>query len=129
MLYIADTHSLVWFLIDSNNLSRKAKEIFENVEAGHDVIVIPTIVLAEILYICEKKGIENKFSQIINLIKDTSNYIVYNLDLDVIIECKNLIKIREMHDKLIVATAKILKGIIITKDKVIINSEYVKTIW
>ena len=129
MLYIADTHSLIWFLTDSGNLSKRAKGVFDGVEKGKDIIIIPTIVLAELLYLCEKKKIEEKFNQIIKIIKNGSNYSSYDLDLEIIEECQTLIKIKEIHDKIIVATTKILNGILITKDSEIISSKYVETVW
>ena len=54
---------------------------------------------------------------------------IYNLDLATILECRNIKKIPEMHDKIIVATAKILNASIITKDEEITNSGYAKVIW
>jgi len=45
MIYVADTHTLVWFLEGSTRLSVTARETLISVEAE---IVIPAIVLAEI---------------------------------------------------------------------------------
>lgn len=129
MLYVVDTHPLVWFLLDNDNLSEEAKKVFEGAEKEVNVLVIPTIVIAELLYISIKKGIEDKFYKLIEMIKNGTNYVTYNLDLEVILECKNITEIHEMHDKIIVSTARILKTPIITKDKEIIDSKYVKTIW
>lgn len=129
MIYVTDTHSLIWFLSDNKSLSTKARMIFELAEKGENIIVIPTIVLAELFHICEKKNIPNIFSDIINKLKTGTNYVVYNLDLDIIIECKNLNKIPEMHDKIITATTKILGAILITKDREIQNSKSIETIW
>jgi len=39
------------------------------------------------------------------------------------------IKLKEMHDRIIVATAKLLNAVLITKDEEIIKSKIVKTIW
>lgn len=129
MIYIADTHSLIWFLSEDNKLSIKAKEIFEMSEIGEHTIVIPTIVLAEILYICEGKNRQKEFFETVEKIVRGINYMTYDLDLNVILECKNLSKIPDMHDRIIASTAKLLNAIIITKDKEIIDSNYVKTIW
>jgi len=116
-------------LTENNSLSNKAQKIFEEVESGQGVIVVPTIVLAELSYICEKKNIEDRFFAIIEKITESTNYMIYNLDLATILECRNIKKIPEMHDKIIVATAKILNASIITKDEEITNSGYAKVIW
>ena len=129
MIYVADTHSLVWFLSEDQQLSLKAKEIFEQAEKGDVVIIIPTIVLAELLHIYERKGKQDSFSPIIKKLKEGSNYTTYDLDIEVILACKTLIKIPEMHDKIITATAKLLKATVITKDQEIIDAKYVETVW
>ena len=129
MIYIADTHSLLWFLSEDVQLSAKAKQAFDICEEGRGVIVIPTIVLAELLYLCEKKGKEEQFFKVIEKIEEGTNYMTYNLDMKVIAECRNLKKIKEMHDKIIVATARILKATIITRDNNIKDSRYADIIW
>ena len=129
MLYVTDTHSLVWYLSEDYRLSVKAKEIFEYVEKGNIAIIIPTIVLAELFYICENKGLLNIFYLIIEKIKEGSSFIAYNLDLNIIVEFKDLLNISEMHDRIIVATARLLKADVITKDEEIEDSGYVKTVW
>jgi len=50
MIYVTDTHGLVWYLTGDEKLSKSARQVFENAESGEDIIVIPSIVLAEILY-------------------------------------------------------------------------------
>ena len=129
MIYVTDTHGLIWFLSESKSLSNKAREIFENSEKGESTIVIPTIVLAELLHICENKNLIDKFSRIIENIAKGTNHDMYDLNLGVILESRNLTKIPEMHDKIITATARILNAELITKDKEIKNSGYVKTVW
>lgn len=120
---------MVWFLTEDSSLSVKAKSIFEDTEKGNSLIIISTIVLGELLYLCEKKKIQDKFQEVINKLRNGTNYITYNLDMEIIIECKNLVRISDMHDKIITATAKVLGATIITKDKEIKESDYVKTIW
>ena len=55
MTFLVDTHTLVWFLTKDKKLSGKVVEILRKVEDGEETVIIPTIVLAEIMYICEKK--------------------------------------------------------------------------
>lgn len=69
MIYVADTHSLIWFLASDANLPQKARAVFERVEEGEDSIVIPTIVLAELMHISEKKGMEDLFFRLLEMLK------------------------------------------------------------
>jgi len=45
MYYVTDTHSFIWYLTDSPNLSLKARNIFDSCEEGKVIIIIPAIVL------------------------------------------------------------------------------------
>ena len=53
---------------------------------------------------------------------------IYPLNGSVVFECSK-IKLKEPHDRIIVATAKLLNARLITKDKLIKKSGYVKTVW
>jgi predicted nucleic acid-binding protein len=44
-MYVADTHSFLWFLTKDERLGSKAKEIFRLCDQGREIIVIPAIVL------------------------------------------------------------------------------------
>ena len=129
MLYITDTHSLVWFLSDYSKLGKNSLDIFNKAEEGKCIVFIPTIVLAEVMYICEKKKVSVKFKDILKKLENSLNYIVYNLDLEVLIKSQDLVKINELHDKIITATAQIVKAKILTKDENIKNSGYAETVW
>jgi predicted nucleic acid-binding protein len=58
----------------------------------------------------------------------SSNFIPISLNLE-ITEMLPEIKLPELHDRIIVATAKILGAKLITKDKDIVESGLVETIW
>ncbi len=129
MIYVADTHSLVWFLTEDKKLGKEVLVIFQNTDAGKSVIVIPTIVIAEVMYIAESKDAAIKFSDLLEKLKQSVNYIVFDLDLEVLIEMQYYKKLKDIHDRIIVATASITKSKLITKDKNIKDSSYVETIW
>ena len=46
MIFVADTHSFLWYLSEDSRLGKKAKSIFELAEKGEATIAVPTIVLA-----------------------------------------------------------------------------------
>jgi len=95
---------------------------------GKELIVIPSIVLMEMLYLCEHKGLKMALREIINMISRAENYMVFPLNLSVIMACMD-VPLREIHDRIIVATAKILNSPLITNDKNIIKSKIVETVW
>jgi len=53
--YLTDTHALFWYLINSPLLGAGANSAFDEADNGQARIYIPTIVLAELYYLNEKK--------------------------------------------------------------------------
>jgi predicted nucleic acid-binding protein len=66
MRFVADTHALLWWFIDSPKISPTVAKIFENCEKGETIIYIPSIVLAEALSIFEKKRVSFDFRKLMN---------------------------------------------------------------
>ncbi len=54
MIYVLDTHVLIWYFIGSKRLKRKLREKIEEVRNAGGRLLVPTIVLAEALAIAEK---------------------------------------------------------------------------
>lgn len=128
-IFVADTHAFLWHLTEDESLGKKAKEIFACADRGEVNVIIPTTVLAEALFITEKHRVDLKFMEIIEIIDNSSNYLWYPLDMEVIMKCHELKKIPELHDRIIVATAMILEAKLITKDTVISATNEVEVIW
>ena len=128
MRYIADTHTLVWYFTSDQRLGKIAYNRLEgSIEKGE--ILIPTIVLAELLYISERGRIKLSFKDTLGKIEINDNYEIVPLDIDVLMEAEKIKPMLEMHDRLIVATAMLYDAEIITKDKQIIEAGVIKTIW
>jgi len=128
-MYVTDAHGFLWFLSKDERLSEKALEIFRACDKGKEIIVIPSIVLLECMCVCEKKRISIEFREIIQKIQGTLNYPIYPLDEEIVLECQIVGEITEAHDRVIVATTKLLNAKLITKDVSIANSNIVETIW
>lgn len=129
LIYIADTHSLIWYLTDSPNLSSVAKEVFKEIEEGKAKLLIPAIVIAEIIYIIESAKINADLNNLIQNIQEAENFEISPLGLKQLLCFKEQTRIPEMHDRLIVCEALINKAKIITKDRMIKDSGIVKVVW
>jgi PIN domain nuclease of toxin-antitoxin system len=129
MNYVADTHALLWWFTSSSNLGSRAFEIFQECERGATVIFIPTIVIAEALSVFDKKRIAFDFKQLFRKITRSENYIIIPLDIPILQKMIDLKNIPELHDKIIVSTAKYLNVSLITKDTVLQNFAHIKTVW
>ena len=129
MYYITDTHSFIWYLTDDQRLSQKAYAIFEACDSGEEIIGIPTIVLAEMIHICEKKRVNIEFKSILEKMSSSLNYQPLSLTIGIILKIIDLIQIPDIHDRIIIATTSVVNGTLITKDKDIRESNLVKTLW
>ena len=128
MDYVTDTHSLVWYFTENRRLSENALATFEEtIEVGS--IIVSTIVLAEVMYICQKGRISLTFSETLARLEEYDNFEIVPLDIDTLRVANNISAELEMHDKLIVATALYLGIPLITKDEQIREADIVNIIW
>jgi predicted nucleic acid-binding protein len=91
-------------------------------DAGREVIIIPTIVLAELMSICKSGKTPLDFSTTLSRLEAGDNYQIIPLDLTIIKAANDIQAELEMHDRLIVATALLLSVPVLTKDETIAQS-------
>lgn len=126
--YVSDTMAIVLHL-EKRKSSPTAKQIMNEAENGNAIVHIPAIVLAEILYLSEKKRISLTLTDVRNHLKNFSNFRACPLSFEIIEAAEQITDIPELHDRLIAATAKHLNLELITNDPKIQNSAFVKTVW
>jgi len=129
MPYVTDAHSLIWYFARDPRLSTKALEIFRSSAAGREIIIVPTIVLGEILYVSEAGKTPMPFQDALSRIEEGDNYEIVALDLQVLKAASEIQTGLEMHDRFIAATAKVLGLPLITKDKEITAAGIVEVVW
>ncbi len=129
MDFVTDTHALLWWFVDSPKISPKASAIFEECGNGENVIFVPSIVIAEALSIFDKRRVSFNFRRLLKKVHESDNFTLVALDFPVLQKMTTLKNIPELHDKIIVATAKHLNLPIITKDETLQNIKNIKTIW
>ncbi len=129
MIYVIDTHALVWYLEGDNKLGPKAREIMRG---ENKRLIIPTIVLAEIRYLSSKGKIDLSLDEIFEIIEEDARCIVYPLDANVV----ELMPLKlEMHDAIICATAILYRDMlaeevkVITKDEQTTTSRLIDVVW
>ena len=126
--FVSDTVGLVIHL-EKRKLGKQATEIFKSADTGDIIIHIPSMVFAEILYLYEKNRLSVSLSIVEKHITQHPNYKEAPLNLCVIRTASTIEDIKELHDRLIVATAKHLSLPLITNDSVIQRSKHTKTVW
>ena len=126
MIYIADTHAWVFYLL--NRLPKKVDEIFSEAELGRAVIFVPTIVLAECVYLVERRKIYLDFDELFSKLRIGGNFVPASLTIHVV-ERLPKVSLPEIHDRIIVATAQALEAKELTRDEHIVSSGIVETVW
>ena len=129
MILVLDTHPVVWFLEASSRLSSKAQQAISDPSSQ---LIIPSIVLAEITYLYERKRIATSASDIRTRLIAANNVVVYPLDEQVVDKLPITL---DIHDGIIVATALLYRDVlrqevaVVTKDEMIAGSGLINVIW
>jgi PIN domain nuclease of toxin-antitoxin system len=126
--YVADTMAIVLYQ-ENRRLPNNIKSIFDDTAQGKCVIYFSAVSLMEIGYLFEKQRIDTSIASVLQLTEENKNFIIHSLDAATISEAFKIKTIPELHDRLITATAAILKTNLITNDPIIWKSQYVNTIW
>ncbi|MCX6705908.1 MAG: PIN domain-containing protein [Candidatus Woesebacteria bacterium] len=125
--YCFDTHPLVWYFRESKTLSEKAKLILDEAFAGSIVAFIPSIVLLEAFHLSLKDS-KFVFSEFVDFLK-RAEFIIIPLEEEVLKTCFELPIEINIHDRIVIATAKISGSSLVTKDKVLRSLFPSETIW
>ena len=126
--YAADTMALILYL-EKRKLSKEVSKIFSEVENGNIDLIIPSMVIAELAYLAERKRIDTNLKEVKRLLTNFKNIKIESLSFDVIETAFQIKNIPELHDRLIAATASIFNAPLITNDPLIKASGSVKVIW
>lgn len=128
MYYVADTHAFIWYLTNDSKLSRNAWDIFDSADRGESVIIVPAIVLLECLDIADKKKVSIGFEEVVFKLSQASNFVFSEISWSLIMETNRVKGFKDLHDRVIVATARLHDAKLISKDDVI-KKAYTKTVW
>ena len=126
--YVTDTVDLILHL-EKRSRGANAEHIFDSTQNGNTIIHIPTMVLAEILYLSEKNRISTRLADVFQLIRNIPTFKEFPMNGEVIGSAAEITDIPELHDRLISARAKLLGLELITNDPKMDSSAFVKTIW
>jgi predicted nucleic acid-binding protein len=87
------------------------------------------IVLAELIYLFERRRTTVSLKQVLTEIDRILSYHIISLDRAQIEEVAKLTGISEMHDRMIVAVTRLRGAKLITKDQEIKDSGLVDVVW
>ena len=132
-VYVTDTHALLWHLSNDPALSAPAVDLFREADAGAVGIIIPSIVLVEVVYLCERQRVpDDRIERVLALPSvPGSRYRVVALDEDVVRALRRIPRgqVPDMPDRIIGATALHLGLPLITRDGRLTGSELLTCVW
>jgi PIN domain nuclease of toxin-antitoxin system len=129
MNYLADTVAIVRHLGKRRKLGKDADKILTEADDGLHHIYISTITLMEVLYLAEANRIAISLFQLISHISSGKNYSIVPVDEAVVLTAVAITDVPELHDRIIVASAKYLDVPILTADAIISKSAHIQTVW
>lgn len=122
MLYVLDTHVLVWYFTGNARLSPEARDIIDLVRQQQGRLLIPTIVLAEALNVAAKGRVVFDFQKLYQLVRAEPEFEIVEFGIEIFDETLRVSAVPEIHDRIIVATARFYGADLLTKDGVIRSS-------
>jgi predicted nucleic acid-binding protein len=126
--YLLDTNAIIRHFTQVSRLGRRAKEIITQAEKDEHQLFISIISLMEIMYLAEKNRIPLALDEILGNINSKKCYSIVEFNVDILEEAAN-IRFYELHDRLILATAKHLGAPIISSDQEFASVEDIEVIW
>jgi PIN domain nuclease of toxin-antitoxin system len=108
--------------IGSKRLQKKLKEKIDAVRNLGGRLLVPTIVLAEALDIAEKGRVDFDFDAMYRRIVEEPEFEIVGFSPEIFEVAVRLRDVKEIHDRIITATARFYRVGVLTKDKVINES-------
>jgi PIN domain nuclease of toxin-antitoxin system len=129
MDYLADTVAIVRHLRQHPALGGQAASILQEADQGIHRIFLSAITLMEVLYLSEAGRIDLPLDELVATVSRSRNYEVVPVDADVTLAAVGIDDVPELHDRIIVATARYLGVPMLTGDRVIAASQHVQALW
>lgn len=128
MSYLLDTVTIIRHFTDSGKIGKRAREILETKSGDQDRFMISVVSLMEILYLSEKHRISISLKETLKRLESSSLYMVVDLTPEILLVAET-INFAELHDRLILATAKWLDVPVISSDSKFHSVKEVEVIW
>jgi PIN domain nuclease of toxin-antitoxin system len=128
---VADTHALVWYLADSQKLSRVAADALGAAEADEGILV-SAATLIDLWYVVHRATTDltaDHVSAVEDVLREVNNVHLVEIDAHVVACFGETDGLRDPWDRLIVATALSYEAPLVTRDRAVMSLGAVPVIW
>jgi PIN domain nuclease of toxin-antitoxin system len=130
---VADTHTVIWYLLKDPRLSDKARRFIDDVAATGNEIMISPITLAEIVYLVEKNRVPaDAYSELKKALAD-ADYVIAEAPFTAeIVEAMRKVpraEVPDLPDRIVAATAVYFRVPVLSRDSRISTASVVQTVW
>ena len=128
---IADTHTVVWSVVNDPRLSLPAKGAIRQAEAAGDFVGVSSMTLVELVYLVDKRRLDGEIVRRVSRVLSLGLvFIEVPVDRLIALAMENIPRheVPDMPDRVIAATAVHLNVPIISRDGKI-RASSVTTIW
>lgn len=133
MEYLVDAHALLWHLYSPQRIGEAARKVLSDIDANRGRALVPAVVISEVIMVVQKgrlpgASIEHLIT-VLRTMATSENYILSTLEPETVIASHTTTAIPDIFDRLIVTEA-ILRNIpVLTRDRTIVASGLIETIW
>jgi PIN domain nuclease of toxin-antitoxin system len=129
---VADTHTVLWYLLKDTRLSSRAREFMDEAAADGNDIAVSAISLAEIVYLIEKNRFPASVYDDLKSALADSNYVIEEAPFTVeIVDVMRQIPradVPDLPDRIVAATGLYFRVPIISRDR-LIRAANLQTVW
>jgi PIN domain nuclease of toxin-antitoxin system len=129
MILLADTVAIIWHLRRHRKLSQRACQLLDGADTAQHTVYISVITLMEMLHVIEKYELKMRLDDVIEHINSSPGYVILPLDEEIVRIAGSVDDVPELHDRMLVATARLFEVPILTNDPLIRASKHVTAIW
>jgi PIN domain nuclease of toxin-antitoxin system len=107
----------------------QAEKILKGGELGTTQVLVPTLVLAEITHLVQKKRINVGIETVIERIDQSNGFTIIAFDFPILKAMLELPDCWDIHDRIIAATSLYYQAVLITRDNILRSYKNLNTIW